>query len=167
MKLPNVVHEYIQNPIDDDHITRFILGQKKKHKGKGAASSREPQTQPPPQLEPHIEPLAAFDMASYAQWQYQCNTQTWDMLAATNCANTYFQQSQYLMQQQAGYPLEIMEQFMTPQAFQTHVAWPEVRPNPYGRGGAFGAEDENEDVMEYSDTDDPDKVPSETSCIQG
>jgi len=40
------------------------------------------------------------------------------MLAATNRANTYFQQSQYLMQQQAGYPPEIMEQFMTPQAFQ-------------------------------------------------
>jgi len=55
MKLPNVVHEYIRNPIDDDHITRFILGQKKKDKGMGTYSSREPQTQPPPQPEPHTE----------------------------------------------------------------------------------------------------------------
>jgi len=85
------------------------------------------------------------------------------MLAATNRANTYFQQSQYPMQQHAGYPPEVMEQFMTPQAFQTHVAWPEVRPNPFRWGGAYGAFGENENVMLDSDRDDPDRVPSATA----
>ena len=59
------------------------------------------------------------------------------MLSATNRANTYFQQSQYLMQQQAGYPLEVMEQFMTPTAFQAYVNWPEDMPNAYGGGGSY------------------------------
>jgi len=91
MKLPSSVHEVIKNPIDDNHITRFIMGQTKKNKGKGASSSRGPQTQPEPETDPPTKPLAAFDMASYTQWQYQCQGHTWDMLAATNHANTYFQ----------------------------------------------------------------------------
>ena len=49
---------------------------------------------------------------------------TWNMLSTTNRANTYFQQSQYLMQQQVGYPPEVMAQFMTPTAFQAYVNWP-------------------------------------------
>lgn len=61
------------------------------------------------------------------------------MLEATNRANTYFQHSQYLMQQQAGYPPELMSQFMTPEAYQAHVSWPEGRPDAYGGGGSsFG-----------------------------
>jgi len=91
---------------------------------------------------------------------------TWNLLAATNRANTYFQQSQYLMQQHAGYPPEVMEQFMTPQAFQAHVAWPEDTPNPYG-GGGFFAKNENmaednagEEDMEQAD---PTHVHSATS----
>jgi len=85
------------------------------------------------------------------------------MLAATNRANTYFQQSQYVMQQQAGYPPEVMDQFMNPQAFQSYVAWPEDRPNPYGGGGAYGAACENEDEMVGSDRDDPNRGPSATA----
>jgi len=67
------------------------------------------------------------------------------------------------MQQHLEYPPEVMQQFMTPQAFQTHVAWPKVRPNPYGGGGAYGAFSENEDVKVDSDKDDPDRVPSTTA----
>ena len=164
LRLPAAVHEVIKNPINDSHITRFIMGQTKK----GASSSRGPQPPPQPEPEPQpgmpTEPLASFDMASYVQWQYQCQTHTWDMLAATNRANTYFQQSQYVMQQQAGYPPEVMAQFMTPQAFQSYVAWPEDRPNPYGGGGAYGATTgENEDEMVGSDGDDPTRVPSATA----
>jgi hypothetical protein len=119
MRLPNAVHEKIRNQINDAFITRYIMGETKKDKGKDkqASSSQAPQPQPEP--EPFQIPLtAAFDFASYAQWQHDSNMHTWNMLAATNRANTYFQQSQYLMQQQARYPPEIMEQFMTPPAFQ-------------------------------------------------
>ena len=35
MRLPNVVHEKIRNPINDAFITRFIMGETKKDKGKG------------------------------------------------------------------------------------------------------------------------------------
>jgi hypothetical protein len=119
-RLPTTVHEKIRNPINDAFITRFIMGETKKNKGKGkqASSSRAPPS--------HSEqPTVAFNFASYAQWQHQSNMHTWNMLAATNRANTYFQQSQYVMQQQAGYPLEVMAQFMTPHAFQSYVNWPE------------------------------------------
>jgi len=75
------------------------------------------------------------------------------------------------MQQQAGYPPEIMELFMTPTAFQAYVNWPEDTPNAYG-GGEFyaGNEDENvaEDVggnvnEEGMEQDDPTHVHSATS----
>ena len=124
MILPTAVHEFIKNPINDEFITCCIMGETKKGKSSHASSSRQPQSQaPPPQPEPfQIPPTAAFDFASYAQWQHQSNVHTWDLLAATNRANTYFQQSQYLMQQHTGYPPDIMEQFMNPQAFQAHVA---------------------------------------------
>jgi len=88
------------------------------------------------------------------------------MLSATNRANTYFQQSQYLMQQQAGYPPEVMEQFMTPTAFQAYVNWPVDTPNPYGGGGYFagndvaGDDDAGEEDMER---DDPTRVHNATS----
>ena len=95
---------------------------------------------------------------------------TWNMLSATNRANTYFQQSQYLMQQQAGYPPEVMAQFMTPTAFQAYVNWPVDTPNPYGGGGAnfagnmAGDDDAGEDDMER---DDPAQVHSATSTRSG
>ena len=77
VKLPCSFHELIKNPIDDNHINRFIMVQTKKNKGKGASSSRGPQPQPEPQTKPPIEPLAAFDMTSYTQWKYQCQAHTW------------------------------------------------------------------------------------------
>jgi len=93
MNMPSAVHEEIKNPINNDFITRFIMGKTKKgDKGKCASSSQAP----PPQSEPHFAPpqdprIAAFDFPSYAQWQYQCNTHTWNLLEATNRANTYIQ----------------------------------------------------------------------------
>ena len=95
------------------------------------------------------------------------------MLAATNLENMYFQQSQYLMQQQAGYPLVIMAQFMAPPAFQEYVAWPEDRPGPYG-GGGFYAGNEEENIAGYfggdvneegMEQDDPANVHSATSLF--
>jgi len=61
MRLPSAVHEVIKNPINDNHITRFIMGQTKK----GASSSRGPQPEPEPQPGLPTESLASFDMASY------------------------------------------------------------------------------------------------------
>ena len=98
---------------------------------------------------------------------------TWNMLSATNRANTYFQQSQYLMQQQAGYPPEVMAQFMTPTAFQAYVNWPVDTPNPYGGGGVSFAgndmagddDDAGEDDMERDD--DLTQVHSATSTRSG
>ena len=90
---------------------------------------------------------------------------TWNMLSATNRANTYFQQSQYLMQQQAGYPPEVMAQFMTPTAFQAYVNWPVDTPNPYGGGGANFAGNMAGDDMERDE--DPTQVHSATSTQSG
>jgi len=126
---------------------------------------------PPPQPEPHsapasVQPPAAFDFARYAQWQHESNLHTWNMLSATNRANTYFQQSQYLMQQQAGYPLEVMAQFMTPTAFQAYVNWHVDTPNPYGGGGHFAGNDMagDDDVGEEDmERDHPTRVHSATS----
>jgi hypothetical protein len=165
MRLPTAVHEKIPNPINDAFIARHIMGETKKAKGKGkqASSSRTPQSAGPIPFPTN----APFDFVSYAQWQHQSNMHTWEMLAATNRANTYFQQSQYVMQQQSGYPQEVMDQFMTPQAFQTYVNWPGDIPGPYG-GGGFYAGDVAEDVgdgcgnEEDLDRDDPDRVPSAT-----
>ncbi|AES78770.2 hypothetical protein MTR_7g045330 [Medicago truncatula] len=172
MKMPTAVHEKIRNPIDDDFIRRYIMSDPKKEKGKQASSSQAPHPHPGP--EPFQTPsTTAFDFASFAQWQHQSNVPTWNMLAATNRANTYFQQSQYLMQQQAGYPLEVMGQFMTPPAFQAYVNWPEDMPGPYGGGGFYAgndevAEEDNGDGNEKgSDQDDPDRVPSATSTQNG
>jgi len=44
MRLPSTVHEVIKNPITDNYISRFIMGQTKK----GASSSRGPQPEPEP-----------------------------------------------------------------------------------------------------------------------
>jgi len=59
-----------------------------------------------------------------------------------------------------------MEQFITPQDFQAHVAWPEDRPNPYGGGGYYaGDEDMAEDNGgdEDMERDDPTNVHSANS----
>ena len=140
----------IKNPINDAFIAHYIMGETKEDKGKGkqASSSQAPPSQPEQQNEPTpIPPNATFDFASYAQWQHESNMHTWNMLPATNRAHTYFQQSQYLMQQQVGYPPEIMEQFMTLTAFQAYVNWPEDDPNAYG-GGEFYAGNEDENMAE-------------------
>lgn len=77
------------------------------------------------------------------------------------------------MQQQHGYPPEIMDQFKAPPAFQEYVNWPEDMPKPYGGGNFFaGQEDANmeEDiggVGDGDDRDDPDRVPSATSTHDG
>ena len=171
MKLPSAVHEKIRNPINDIFITRFIMGESKKDKGKGKQASSS--QAPPPQEEPMpFQPTAAFDFASYVQWQHQSNMHTWNMLTAQNRANTYFQQSQYVMQQQVGYPQEVMDQFMTPQAFQNYVNWPEGMPGPYGGVGDFAGHENatmGEDVGgdEDDDRDDPANVPSATSSHDG
>jgi len=155
------------------------MGETKKGRSKQASTSQAPPPQPeehnepapPPQPEPHnaptsVQPTAAFDFASYAQWQHESNLHTWNMLSATNRVNTYFQQSQYLMQQQAGYPPEVMEQFMTPTAFQAYVNWHVDTPNPYGWGEYFAGnenmagDDAGEEDMER---DDPTRVHSATS----
>jgi len=112
MRLPNVVHEQIRNPINDAFISHYIMGETKKSKTKQASTSRahppppedHHEAAPPQQPEPHdapasVQPTAVFDFATYAQWQHESNMHTWNMLLATNRANTYFQQSQYLMQQ--------------------------------------------------------------------
>jgi len=96
MRLPNDVHEKIRNPINDAFITRFIMGETKKGKSSRASSSRQPQSQPPSQTKQQNEPTlippnATFDFASYAQWEHESNRHTWNMLSATNRANTYFQ----------------------------------------------------------------------------
>ena len=48
MRLPNAVHEFIKNPINDGFITRYIMGETKKSKSIRASSSRQPQFQEPP-----------------------------------------------------------------------------------------------------------------------
>jgi len=71
MRLLNAVHEKIKNPINDAFITGYIMGETKKDKGKGkqASSSQAPPPQFEPQNEPfQIQPTAAFDFASYANW---------------------------------------------------------------------------------------------------
>ncbi|AES78397.1 hypothetical protein MTR_7g029850 [Medicago truncatula] len=161
MKLPTAVHEELRNPVDDDFIRRYIMSDPKPEKGKQASSSQA--HHPQSGSEPFQMPTTtAFDFASYTQWQYQCHTHTWNMLEATNRANTYLQQSQYLVQQQAGYPPEVMSQFMTPEAFQAHVSWPEGRPDPYGGGGSSFGTLSDDILMGDSDRDDPDRVPSAT-----
>jgi len=182
MRLPNAVHEQIRNPINDAFISRYIVGETKKNKTKQASTSRthppedHHETAPPQQPEPHdapasVDPTAVFDFATYAQWQHESNMHTWNMLSATNRANTYFQQSQYVMQQQAGYPPEVMAQFMTLTAFQSYVNWPMDTPNPYGGGGAnfagnmAGDDDAGGDDMERDD--DPTQVHSATSTRSG
>ncbi|AES69465.1 hypothetical protein MTR_3g030280 [Medicago truncatula] len=169
MKFPTAVHEELRNPVDDDFIKRYIMSDPKPDKGKQASSSGappprpQPSSEPQPHFPPHLDPhTAAFDFASFAQWQYQCHTHTWNMLDATNRANTYLQQSQYVMQQQAGYPPEVMSQFMTPEAYQAHVSWPEGRPDPYGGGGSSFGMLSDDILMGDSDRDDPDRVPSAT-----
>jgi hypothetical protein len=160
MRMPSDFHEEIKNPINDTFISRWIWSDKDKGKGKSkkASSSQAPPSQP----------TADFDFASYAQWQHQSNMHNWRMLEATNRANMYFQQSQYLMQQQSGYHSEIMDQFMTPPA--SYVNWPEGMPGPYGGGGDFaGHEDANmeEDVGDGNEQDDPELVHSATSTHHG
>jgi len=67
------------------------------------------------------------------------------------------------MQQQTGYPPEVMAQIMTPDAYQAHVAWPEGMPDAFGGGGFYGAgSDDGDNLMEDSDRDDPERVPSAT-----
>lgn len=162
MVLPTGVHETIKNPINDAYIKRHIFGNTKKDASKGKQPSTS-QTQPPPQS--HLPPQfqqppppqsGPFDMAAYAQWQYQCNMHTWRMLEASNRADLYFQQAQYEMQQQQGYPPEVMDRFMTPPAFKDYLSWPEGMPDAFG-----GAESSDDDIlMGDSDRDDPDKVPN-------
>lgn len=43
MKLPTAVHEQIRNPVNDDFIKRYIMGEVKETKSKKASSSRRPQ----------------------------------------------------------------------------------------------------------------------------
>jgi hypothetical protein len=89
-------------------------------------------------------------------------------MEAGNRANTYLQQSLYQMQQQAGYPPEVMNQFLTPVAYQAHVAWPGARPNAFGGDGAAhgsevraegeGEEGQGDGSNENFDQDDPSRV---------
>lgn len=66
MRMPTDYHEIIKNPIDDAFITRYIMGQSKKGKGKQASSSRAPPSQSEPQDAPFpFPPAAGFDFASY------------------------------------------------------------------------------------------------------
>jgi hypothetical protein len=181
--MPTAVHDYIRNPINDDFITRWIWNDTKEDKGKGrkASSSRAPPSEPQEGPIP-FPPAAGHDFASYVQWQHQNNLHTWKMLAAGNRATMYFQQSQYLMQQQSNYPPEIMAQFMTPPAFREYIDWPEDTPNAFGgaefnAGGDGGdenmAEDDGENMAdddggdgseeENNEQDDPENVPSATS----
>ncbi|KEH27961.1 hypothetical protein MTR_5g454250 [Medicago truncatula] len=84
MRLPTNIHEKIINPINDAFITRYILGETKKDKGKGKQASSSQVPHPHPGPEPFQTPsTAAFDFASYAQWQHQSNMHTWNMLAVT------------------------------------------------------------------------------------
>jgi hypothetical protein len=85
---------------------------------------------------------------------------TWRMLEAGNRADLYFQQAQYEMQQQQGYPPEVMDHFMTPPAFKAYLSWPEGMPDAFGgAGSSFGSLDDDILMGDY-DRDDPDKVPS-------
>jgi hypothetical protein len=79
-------------------------------------------------------------------------------MEAGNRANTHIQQSLYQLHQQAGYPPEVMSQFLTPEAYQAHVAWPEVRPNAFGGDGARGMDDkaEGEEAQGYGSNEDLD-----------
>jgi len=71
MRLPNAVHEQIRNPINYAFISRYIMGETKKGKSKQASSSQAPPPQPEQHNEPApIPPTAAFNFASYAQWQH-------------------------------------------------------------------------------------------------
>jgi hypothetical protein len=169
LHMPSSVHEEIKNPIDDIFIARHIEGKKKRDTGSHASTSQAippPQPQPEPHAEPQQFPPQAFDFPAYAQWQYQCHTHTWDLMEAGNRANTYLQQSLYQMQQQAGYPPEVMNQFLTPVAYQAHVAWPGVRPNAFGGDGAArgideraeGEEGQGDGSNENFDQDDPSRV---------
>jgi hypothetical protein len=161
MTLPSAVHEKLRNPIDDIFIARHI--EKKTKKDSQASTSQAAVPPPEPQLEPQPEPQPfpppAFDFPAYAQWQYQCHTHTWDLMEAGNRANTHIQQSLYQLHQQAGYPPEVMSQFLTPEAYQAHVAWPEVRPNAFGGDGARGMDDkaEGEEAQGHGSNEDLDE----------
>jgi hypothetical protein len=70
MRMPTDYHEIIKNPIDDAFITRYIMGESKKSKGKGkkgtgASSSHQPQA-----------PTSADDFSHMDPAQRQCFTYT-------------------------------------------------------------------------------------------
>jgi len=66
MVLPRAVHEKLKGPVNGASTSQAFV----------------------PPLEPHAEPQQAphpaFDLPSYAQWQYQCHTHTWDLMEADN-----------------------------------------------------------------------------------
>lgn len=56
-----------------------------------------------------------------------CNY-TWDLVEANHRAYMYMHDSMHKLQLEIREPQEEAHKIMTPYEFQTHVAWPEVKP---------------------------------------
>lgn len=68
---------------------------------------------------------------------------TWDQNESNHRALNSLHDSMYMLQLHMGVPHDVAHQVMTPEAFQTHVSWPGVRP--------FYLEGVNADVAEASE----------------
>jgi hypothetical protein len=158
MRMPTDYHEIIKNPIDDAFITRYIMGESKKGKGKkgtgASSSSHQPQA-----------PTSADDFSHMDPAQRQCFTYTWDYLDANKRAMTSLHDSLYRMQLHAGYPQLADHQVPLPEAFQAYCAWPGDRPFVYGGGGS--SDMHVDDLGGDNEQDDPEMVHSATSTPHG
>ncbi|WJX66010.1 hypothetical protein P8452_50607 [Trifolium repens] len=147
ISIPPQVHETISHPIDDVFIARNIDKKiKKTTQASRASSSRAPRA---PQAS-HPLDFSNFDPRLQACYSY-----TWDQNDASYRAMTALQNSMYRMQMHSGMPDDAALQVMSPEAYQTHVAWPGVRPFYYGGGGAQGDGQEG-DGADQGDGDDVD-----------
>lgn len=134
MRLPTVVHETIRNPIPNNFIKHYIFGETKKSQGKQASSSRAPPSQFEPQ--PHFSHFDPHTMLLLIL-QTTPNGNTSAILIHETCwrqltvLTHIFSSLSIWCGSRQGTP-EVMSQFMTPEAYQTYVSWPEGRPDAYG-----------------------------------
>jgi hypothetical protein len=139
--LPDQIHEELTHPIDDAFIDRYLNDAKKGKSTSGASTSRQPP------VTPTSQPL---DYTNFDPRFRECFTYSWDQQDASFRAMTELQNSMYRMQVHSGLPNDEALRVMAPDAFQTHVAWPGVRPF-YGGGGSAPQDDVGEGQGEGDD----------------
>jgi hypothetical protein len=153
--IPPQVHETIANPIDDAFIARNM-----DKKTKQRPQTSRPSSSRAPRVPQASQPL---DFSNFDPRLQACYSYTWDQNDASYRAMSALQNSMYRMQMHSGMPDDAALQVMSPEAYQTHVAWPGVRPFHYGGGSAQGDGagqgdgDGNDDDVE-GDGEDDDEV---------